>query len=89
MIKNLNRLITINNIKFIIKTLLTNKNPGPDRFKGEFYQTLKQTLKEYLFSSNYSKKKKERENRKLANSFSTATMNLILKPKTLQKKSNP
>lgn len=61
MITNLNRPITINNIKLVIKTLLTNKNPGPDRLKGEFYQTFKQTLTEYLFSSNYSKKKRERE----------------------------
>ena len=32
----LNRLITRNEIEYIMKTLHTNKNPGPDGFTGKF-----------------------------------------------------
>ena len=36
-IENMNRTITNNEIETVIKSLLTNKSPGPDGFKGEFY----------------------------------------------------
>ena len=36
-IENMNRLITSNKIKTVIKSLLTNKNPEPDDFTSEFY----------------------------------------------------
>ena len=36
-IENMNRPITSNKIKIVIKNLPTNKNPGPDDFTGEFY----------------------------------------------------
>ena len=43
-IDQLNRLIIRNEMEYVIKTLLTNKSPGPDGFTGEFYQTYKEEL---------------------------------------------
>ena len=43
-IDQLNRLITRNEIKYVTKTLPTNKSPGPDGFTGKFYQIYKEEL---------------------------------------------
>ena len=50
---NLNRTITSNEIKSVIKKLPTNKTPGPDGFTGK-YQIFKEL-------TNYSKKLKRKE----------------------------
>ena len=40
--ESLNRLITIDKIKAVIKTLSAHKNPGLDGFTGESYQIFKE-----------------------------------------------
>ena len=81
-IDQLNRLTPRNEIDYVIKTLITNKSPGPDGFTGEFYQTYKEepipTLPK-LFQN-------VEEEGTLPKTFYDATITLILKPKMPPKK---
>ena len=43
-IKNLNRLITSQEVESYIKNIPTNKSPGQEGFTGELYKTLKAEL---------------------------------------------
>ena len=73
-IENLNRLITIKEIEFVIKNLPTNKSPGPDSYTGEFYQTFNKDLSILL---KLFQKNEEEGN--LKNSFYKANITLIPK----------
>ena len=47
-IEIMNNHITSTEIEAMIKNLPRNKSPGPDGFRGEFYQTLREVLKPIL-----------------------------------------
>ena len=47
-IENVNRQITGTEIETVIKNLPTHKSPGPEGFRGEFYQTLREELRTIL-----------------------------------------
>ena len=75
-IENLNRPITSMQIETVVKNLPTNKTPGPDGYKGEFYQKFREDLAPTLLRSF----QKFAEEGKVPNSFYEAT--IILKPKS-------
>ena len=84
-VENINRPDISTEIETVIGNLLTGKNPGPDGFMGEFYQTLGEELAPILLKlfQNIA------EGGTLPGSFCEATMTLIPKSdKDVTKKEN-
>ena len=77
----MNGLITRNEIEYVIKTLPTNKSPGPHGFPGEFYQTYNEELIP-IFLKLFQKV----EEGTLPKTFYDATITLIPKPDKDQKR---
>ena len=80
-IDQLNRIITRNEIEYLIKTLPTNESLGPDDFTGEFYQTYKEEFVPILLKLL----QKVEEEATLPKTFYDITITLVTK---LDKDSN-
>jgi len=78
----LNNPITSTEIEAMINNLPNNRSPGPDGFKGEFYQTFRDEVMPFLLKTFQN----IAEEGTLPNSFYEVTITLIPKPKTTQKK---
>ena len=84
-IENINRPITSTEIETVIKSLPTNKSPGPDGSTGKFYQTCREELTPILLKLF----QKTAEGGTLTNSFYKATIIQIPKPdKDITQKEN-
>ena len=82
-IDHFNRLITRNEIEYVIKTLPTYKSSGPNGFTGELYQTYK---KEEILPILLKLFQKVEEKGTLPKTFYEANITLISKPKIPPKK---
>ena len=81
-IEIMNNPITSTEIEAVIKNFPQSKSPRQDGFTGEFYQTFRQELMPILLKLF----QKTAEEGTLQNSFHKATIILLPKPKTTQKK---